>query len=124
MSEYNTLSQMGLTDTGSISHYNLSNEDRQEVLKIYFKRSRGSSLSHSSSFYFDRNSMVSADHEAMRLNHKNSGSDPVLVAAIDELNSLSKAQNGDSRRKVLLNKLELLEQQMAATLRELREDIY
>lgn len=123
MSEYTTLQAMGLTDIDSISHYKLSNKDDQEILKIYFKRPEGSTLPNSSSFCFDRNKVVPADSEAQAKSSSNSGSDPVLIGAIDELNSLSKNHNNGDRRAVLLNELDRLEQVMASKIRELREDL-
>lgn len=123
MSEYTTLQAMGLTDIDSISHYKLSNKDDQEILKIYFKRPEGSTLPNSSSFCFERNKVVPADSKAQAKSNKNSGSDPVLIAAIDELNSLSKSHNNGDRRVILLNELDRLEQVMASKIRELREDL-
>lgn len=123
MSEYTTLQAMGLTDIDSISHYKLSNKDDQEILKIYFKRPEGSTLPNSSSFCFERNKVVAADSEAQAKSSSNSGSDPVLIGAIDELNSLSKNHNNGDRRAVLLNELDRLEQVMASKIRELREDL-
>ncbi len=124
MSTFSTLKLMGLTDTDSISHYRLSHEHGQEILKVYFKRPQGSSLPNSSSFCFERNQVISADSEASQRNQRNNGSDPVLMAAIEELNSLTRIQNSGRRREILLNEIECLEQLMAAKLRELREDIY
>jgi len=123
MSEYTTLQAMGLTEIDSISHYKLSNKENQEVLKIYFKRPEGSTLPNSSSFCFDRNKVVAADSKAQAQSSKNSGSDPVLIGAIEELNSLSKAHNNGDRRAILLNELDRLEQVMASKIRELREDL-
>jgi len=123
MSEYTTLQAMGLTEISTISHYKLSHKDNKEELKIYFKRPQGSSQPHSSTFCFDRNTVVSADVEAQAQSKNNGGSDPVLVAAIDELNILSKQHSTGDRRTILLNELDRLEQVMASKIQELREDL-
>ncbi|MEH6578495.1 MAG: DUF3461 family protein [Amphritea sp.] len=123
MSDYNTLHTMGLTDIDSISHYKLSNKDQQEVLKVYFSRPEASTLPNSSTFCFERNKVVAADAQAASKSQANGGSDPVLIGAIQELNSLSKQQNNSDRREVLLNELDKLEQIMAGKIRELREDL-
>ncbi|MCW8883765.1 MAG: DUF3461 family protein [Motiliproteus sp.] len=123
MSEFSTLKLMGLNNTDSISHYKLSTEAQQEVLDIFFKHPQGSTLPHCSSFYFDRNKVVSVDSEAKAKHARNSGSDPVLMAAIDELNALSKYHsdcNRKTRRDVLLKELEMLQQAMTIKLQELR----
>lgn len=123
MSEFNTLNAMGLTDIDSISHYKLSNKDQQEILKIYFKRPQGSTLPDSSTFCFERNQVVAADTKAASQSQASGGSDPVLLGAIQELNTLSKKHNNGDRRAILLNELDRLEQIMASKLRELREDL-
>lgn len=123
MSDFNTLNAMGLADIHTISHYKLSRQDQQEVLKVYFKRPEGSALPDSSTFCFERDKVVAADAEAVSQNIQNDGSDPVLLAAVTELNTLSKKQNSHDRRTALLNELDRLEQIMASKLRELREDL-
>lgn len=123
MSEYNTLNAMGLTDIQAISHYKLSYKDKQEVLKVYFNHPEGSALPDSSTFYFERNKVVAADKEAATQNAENGGSDPVLLAAVDELNTISKRKGNNDRRITLLNEIDRLEQIMAAKLKELREDL-
>ena len=123
MSEYNTLNAMGLTDIQAISHYKLSYKDKQEVLKVYFNHPEVSALPDSSTFYFERNKVVAADKEDATQNAENGGSDPVLLAAVDELNTISKKKGNNDRRITLLNEIDRLEQIMAAKLKELREDL-
>ncbi len=123
MSEYSTLNAMGLTDIHAISHYKLSQKDNQEVLKVYFKHSENSVLPESSSFYFERNKVIAADSKTQAQSKNSDGSDPVLLAAISELNALSKKQNNSDRRAVLLEELDKMEQVMAAKINELRNDL-
>lgn len=123
MSEYSTLNAMGLTDIRAISHYKLSHKDNQEILKIYFNRSDSSSLPESTNFCFERNTVVAADARAQEHSKHSGGSDPVLLAAIAELNTLSKKQSNSDRRAVLLDELDKMEQVMAAKINELRNDL-
>lgn len=123
MSEYSTLKTMGLNDPLAISHYKLSQKDGQEVLKIYFKNADTSALPESSSFYFECNKVVAADAQAQQKSKHNGGSDPVLMAAITELNTLSKKHSNSDRRAVLLEELDKMEQVMAAKIQELRNDL-
>jgi len=123
MQEYSTLQAMGLTDTNSISHYKLSSKDSQDVLKVYFKRSEGSAEADSSTFCFERGQVVAADTAAAATDQRNGGSDPVLMAAVDELNSLSKKQTNNDRCELLLDELDRLEKIMAAKIQELRSDL-
>ncbi|WP_293266483.1 DUF3461 family protein [Neptunomonas sp.] len=123
MSEYSTLKTMGLNDPHAISHYKLSQKNDQEVLKIYFKNSETSALPESSSFYFECNKVIAADAQAKEKSKHNGGSDPVLMAAIAELNTLSKKQSNSDRRTVLMEELDKMEQVMAAKIQELRNDL-
>lgn len=123
MSEFNTLQSMGLTDIESISHYNLSSKDNQDILKVYFSRPEGSPLPDSSSFCFDINKVVAADSEAAAQQKNHAGSDPVLLAAVEELNALSKQLGNRDRREMILSELDRLEQTMQAKIQELRDDL-
>jgi hypothetical protein len=123
MSEYSTLNAMGLTDIRIISHYKLSQKDNQEVLKIYFNRTESNSLPESTNFCFERNKVVAADAKAQEQSKHSGGSDPVLLAAIAELNALSKTQSNSDRRVVLLDELDRMEQVMAAKINELRNNL-
>ncbi|MCV6610145.1 MAG: DUF3461 family protein [Amphritea sp.] len=120
MSEFPTLQAMGLNDINSISHYKLSQGANTEELKVYFKQQSEADLPDSSSFHFERN-VVAADSEAQA--QKLGGSDPVLVAAISELNSLSKNLSKVDRRDALRRELDRLEQVMTAKIQELRENL-
>ncbi|GGK72486.1 DUF3461 family protein [Amphritea balenae] len=121
MAEYTTLQAMGITDINNISHYKLSQKENTEELKVYFKRPEGSTLPNSSSFSFEINKVVAADNEALAQNTK--GSDPVLIAAIGELNSLSKQQSKGDRRNILMQEIDRMEQVMSAKIQELRDDL-
>ena len=116
MSEFSTLQAMGLSDIETISHYKLSQGANTEELKIYFKRPEASNLPNSSSFHFERNQVVGADTEL-------GGSDPVLLAALKELNSLTRELNKGDRRALIMNEIDRLEQVMSSKIQELREDL-
>ncbi|WP_417227211.1 DUF3461 family protein [Amphritea sp.] len=121
MADYTTLQAMGLIDINSISHYKLSQKDNVEELKIYFERAQGSTLPGSSSFDFAINNAIAADNQA--LTHNAKGSDPMLLAAIAELNQLSKQQQKSDRRSILEQEIDRMEQVMSAKIQELRDDL-
>lgn len=116
MSEYSTLQAMGLADITSISHYKLSQGASTEELKVYFNRPEGSTLPNSSSFHFERNQVIGADTEL-------GGSDPVLLAALKELNSITRHKNQNDRRTLIMNEIDRLEQVMSSKIQELRDDL-
>lgn len=123
MSDYQTLRTMGLADIRNISHYKLSQKDEQEELKIYFKRPVGSTLSQSSTFTFSRQHALAADKIAQDKQQANLGSDPVLMAAISELNHITRNLNKLDKKSLLMDELDRLEAIMSAKIQELRDDL-
>jgi len=124
MSDYQTLRTMGLDDIRNISHYKLSQKGEQEELKIYFKRPTGSSLSQSSTFSFARQHAVAADAVAQEKQNAHLGSDPVLMAAIQELNQLTRHLENMDKKALMLDELDRLEAIMRAKIQELRDDLH
>lgn len=121
MADYTTLQAMGLADINSISHYKLNQKDNIEELKIYFKRTEGSSLPSSSQFNFDIKHRHNADEASLAHNAK--GRDPMLVAAIAELDTLCLQQQKADRRSILEQEIDRMEQVMSAKIQELRDDL-
>jgi len=124
MSDYQTLRTMGLDDIRNISHYKLSQKGEQEELKIYFKRPTGSSLSQSSTFSFARQHAVAADAVAQEKQNAHLGSDPVLMAAIQELNQLTRHLENMDKKALMLDELDRLEAIMRTKIQELRDDLH
>ena len=52
MSQHTTLTEMGITSFESISKYTLRQEGDFDILKIYYKREKGSFLPRSKKFRF------------------------------------------------------------------------
>lgn len=52
MSEFPTLNKMGITSVDQIDRYTLRHQGDTDVLKIYYKRPKGSLLSRSKKFSF------------------------------------------------------------------------
>ena len=124
MSDYQTLRTMGLDDIRNISHYKLSQKGDQEELKIYFKRPTGSSLSQSSTFSFTRQHAIAADAVAQEKQQTHLGSDPTLMAAIQELNQLTRHLDKVDKKTLMLEELDRLEAIMRAKIQELRDDLH
>ena len=124
MSDYHTLRTMGLADIRNISHYKLSQKGDQEELKIYFTRPTGSSLSQSSTFSFTRQHAIAADAVAQEKQQTHLGSDPTLMAAIQELNQLTRHLDKVDKKTLMLEELDRLEAIMRAKIQELRDDLH
>ncbi|MBY4677168.1 DUF3461 family protein [Marinobacterium arenosum] len=124
MPEFKTLQTMGLTDIDRISRYSLSQKDGQEILKVYFDRPDSSLQPNSHTFSFKRSATVAADGEAARKQAEHCGSDPVLMAAINELNQLSKKRDSQhDLRQRLTEDIDRLESVLQSKLDELRQDL-
>lgn len=86
MSDYPTLTEMGVTHPDQIARYSLSSFNYVDYLRVVYRRPKGSFLATSRMYEFPRIHVDVRDAEgsvATRLQR-----DPVLVAAIDELDRL------------------------------------
>ncbi|WP_375056930.1 DUF3461 family protein [Zobellella sp. DQSA1] len=128
--QYPTLEQMGITSFDNISKYSLRREARADVLKVYYRRPRGSLLSRSKKFTFARpKSRVVVEFQKTAQWHQLEDTSPVLRQALVELRQLLKpaesAEDDSTRdgKQQLLQDLEHMERVMKAKLEELRRQI-
>ncbi len=124
MSEYPTLKEMGVSSVEQITKYTLREEGDRDVLKIYFRREKGSLLPKSKKFAFGR-----ATHTVRADSSKNKYQDvqemsPYLMRAVDELHKLVKHEHEvkDLKQK-LMDDVDHLEKVFQNKLDELRRDI-
>lgn len=127
MSEYPTLNKMGVNSVETIDRYTLRHQGDTDVLKIYYKRPKGSLLSRTKKFSFVRG------RSAIPLEARNSKAfdnidnfSPQLVLALKELKSLdAKRKESDSidPKQKFLSDLDHLEKVMTAKMDEMRRQI-
>lgn len=127
MSEYPTLNKMGVNSVETIDKYTLRHQGDTDVLKIYYKRPKGSLLSRTKKFSFVRG------RSAIPLEARNSKAfdnienfSPQLVLALKELKSLdAKRKESDSidPKQKFLSDLDHLEKVMTAKMDEMRRQI-
>lgn len=109
MSNFPTLTSMGVTSFDQISRYTLHSDSGEEVLKIYYQRPDECSLPRAKKFQF-------ATHDNAGLS-----SVSVLTEAVSELNALTgNGFDSDHKRTQLVTELDQLEQVMLAKMGELR----
>ncbi len=126
MSDYPTLSEMGIADDSieDIYKYSLRQEGQEDVLKVYFKRNKGSFLPKSKKFKFGRAAhtvRVDSSHDKYQ---EISEMSPFLMKAIDELHKLVQHEHEITDLKArLLTDIDHLEKVMANKIRDLRDDI-
>lgn len=127
MSEYPTLNKMGVNSVETIDKYTLRHQGDTDVLKIYYKRPKGSLLSRTKKFSFVRG------RSAIPLEARNSKAfdnidnfSPQLVLALKELKRLdAKRKENDfiDPKQKFLSDLDHLEKVMTAKMDEMRRQI-
>ena len=117
MSEYPTLSEMGINNPGEIERYSLNTTNNIDVLRVIYKRKKGSFLPTSKRFEFGRATRsVVADSgtEKTEMLHPIS---PFLQKAIKELDGLiSSKKSNIEHAKLVKQELQRLHQDMASRL--------
>ena len=127
MSDYPTLNKMGIKSVESVDKYTLRHQGDTDVLKIYYKRAKGSLLSRSKKFSFVRG------RKNMLLEVRNSKAfekmaniSPQLVAALEELKNLEatrKVEKPQDPKQKFLADLDHLEKVMNSKMDEIRRQI-
>lgn len=122
---YDALSEMGITRFHEISHYSLRQEGAQrDVLKIYYKRAKGSLLPESRKYKFGRSlKTVIVDGGTAKMENTYEIS-PFLLRAVSELDALvaEKGATVDTKTR-LLQELDHLERVMQNKVSDLRAQI-
>jgi hypothetical protein len=102
MSNFPTLTEMGINNPAEIEHYSLSSNNNVDVLRIIYKRSKGSFLPTSKRFEFGRSSrtiMADSGSQTSEIVHDIS---PFLRKAIEELDQLIDAKKSNVEQAKLI----------------------
>jgi hypothetical protein len=124
MSSYPTLLEMGITSFNAINKYNLRQEGDFDVLKIYYKREKGSFLPRSKKFRFGRATRsVMVDSGSQQWKEVSEIS-PFLLRALTELNKIAYEENKTiDTKESIAQELLHLERIMTDKLAEIRAKI-
>jgi hypothetical protein len=124
MSNYPTLTEMGVQSIEDIVKYSLRQEGDNDVLKIYFRREKGSLLPKSKKFKFGRSHKtvrVDSSHDKY---HEITEMSAFLMKAVDELHELVKHEHEVMDIKAKLHDdIDHLEKVIMSKLSEIRRDI-
>ena len=127
MSEYPTLNKMGVTSVENLDKYTLRYQGNTDVLKIYYKRPKGSFLPHTKKFSFIRGrSAIPLEARNSKAFENMDNFSPQLVLALKELKRLdAKRKETDSidPKQKFLSDLDHLEKVMSAKMDEIRRQI-
>ena len=125
MSDFPTLTEMGICCPDEITHYALSqNAKNKDTLRIFYKRKKGSFLPNRKTFKFGRSAKMIADKSAKSGSLEVYEISPFLQKAVAELDSLvNKHDNDIDITKLLLKRVDQLEKEVMESTSEIRSII-
>ena len=125
MSDFPTLTEMGISCPDEITHYVLSQSAKdKDSLRILYKRKKGSFLPHRKTFKFGRSPKMVTDKNSKSGSVELFEISPFLLKALSELDSLVNKQHDDvDLTKVLLKRVERLEKEVMESTSEIRSII-
>jgi len=125
MSDFPTLTEMGICCPDEITHYALSQSAKdKDILRVHYKRKKGSFLPHRKTFKFGRSAKMVADKNSKTGSVEVYEISPFLQKAVAELDSLVKKHDHDEDlTKLLLRRIDLLEKEVMDSTAEIRSII-
>ncbi len=117
MSKYPTLTEMGINNPGEIERYSLNTVNQVDLLRVIYKRKKGSLLPASKRFEFGRSSktvMADSGTQKTEIVHEIS---PFVRQAIKELDSILNSKKSNVENANLVKEeLQRLHQEMSSRL--------
>jgi hypothetical protein len=127
MSEYPTLNKMGITSVENVDKYTLRHQGDTDVLKIYYKRPKGSFLSRTKKFSFIRGQRgIPLEARNSKAFEQMKNMSPELILALNELKSLdAKRKESDpvDPKEKFISDLNHLEKVMTEKMDDIRRQI-
>ncbi|HCH33440.1 MAG TPA: DUF3461 domain-containing protein [Oceanospirillaceae bacterium] len=121
MSQHPTLTEMGITSFEAINKYTLRQEGDFDILKIYYKREKGSFLPRSKKFRFGRATRTVMVDSGRQQWQEVSEISPFLLRALTELNKLAREEKkAIDSKETIEQDLVHLERIMTEKLAEIR----
>ena len=119
-----SLRAMGIDNPSDIARYTLRKDGDEDVLRIYYKRARGSLLPDSKTFRLGRvHKTVVTDSGAPGYTDEKDIS-PILLAAITELDGIVKnAEDVADQKRAIIDEIDHLEEHLTARINDLRTQI-
>lgn len=118
-----TLDEMDISRAHEITHYSLRADGKaRDILKIFYKRKKGSVLPERKTFKFGRSAKMVKDDSSRTGGVEVYEISPFLQKALEELDGLVNERNTTVHdHEVILERLNHLESDMKAATSELRE---
>ncbi len=123
MCKYPTLSEMDVNRCDEITHYSLRQDGKsRDILKIYYKRKKGSVLPERKTFKFGRSAKMVADDSSPNGSVEIYEISPFLLKAIAELDSIVDQHESDKDKvKLTIKRIEQLEKDVSFATHEIKE---
>ncbi len=126
MSDYPALTEMGITSFSEVTRFTIRHERQADVLKVYYKRPKGSLLSRSKKFTFvHARQAIPMQARGMTGWDRLKDSSPRLQAAVEELRRLTQPEEpcSLSQKQQFLEDLAHLEKVVQSKIGEIRSQI-
>ena len=123
MNDFPTLEEMDISRFNEITHYSLRADGKsRDILKIFYKRKKGSVLPERKTFKFGRSAKMVKDDASPSGGVEVYEISPFLQKAVTELDSLVNERNtGVNTSKLIINRIEQLEKDVKAATHDLKE---
>ena len=114
MTEYNTLKEMKIKRPAQIDRYSVQSVDNTDVLRVVYKRKKGSLLPESKRYRFPRIKKTSLEDGGRRKIDIRWEVNPFLQKAVSELDQILATKISEQkRREIIMDELRLLEEDAA-----------
>lgn len=124
MKMHPTLESMGITSFDDIDKFTLRYEGGFDVLKVYYRREKGSLLPKSKKFKFGRSTKTVLADGGQQTYRQVQEPSLVVLRAVEELGQIvGKAQETKITKDELVKELEHLERVMASKIAEIKDKI-
>jgi len=124
MSDNPSLKEMGINNPGEIIKYLLRQEGNGDVLKVYYRRQKGSLLPSSRKYKFGRSSKTIMTDSGKQEFEEVYEISPFLRQAISELDEIVQhKEDVIDRKKKLIDEMDHLERVLTSKLDELRREV-
>ena len=121
---YPTLESMGITSIQDIEKFTLRYEGGHDVLKVYYRREKGSLLPKSKKFKFGRSTKTVLADGGQQTYRQVQEPSLIVLRATEELSKIVGKQAEDKvSKEELINELEHLEKVMHSKIKEIKEKI-
>lgn len=117
MSNFPTLTEMGINNPGEIERYSHSTTDHVDVLRVIYRRKKGSLLPTSKRFEFGRSSKTVMADSGTRTTEIVHDISPFLLKAIKELDQLIDSRKSNiEHAKLVKEEMQRLHQELSSSM--------